>query len=249
MTVQIQNAAEIEAPWTAWFFYGDSGSGKTHSVSTFPKPLVIVPKNEGSILTLRGLSIDFAEVGNRADMLGLLHQLETRYRRMCAMPLDAPQDELDAAFPYHTIAVESLSHYCELLIEDLSQRGSLKMDYGKWGELGSHIRSIHSRLRSMDVHIVYTSLAKVDDNGRGQPMMVGKTAMMTPSACDYLGYCEAIPGRVAGAPPNYRVHFAQFGPWPARARQSPALRQRGVEAFPAVIDNFSFDSVRPYLGF
>lgn len=243
----ILNAKNIEAPWTAWFLYGDSGSGKTEALATFPKPLVILPKNEGSILTLRGRDVDYTEVGTRAEMLAVLTMLETRYNQMLSLPPSATKADLDKYFPWQTIGVESLSHYCELLVEDISQRGHLKMDYSKWGELTGHIRTIHSRLRNLDVHIVYTSLAKQDENGRGQPMMVGKSSAVTPSACDYLGYCEQTGGS-ARAPATFRVHFNQYGVWPARARQSRALRESGTPAFPSIIEDFSFDKVRPYLG-
>lgn len=228
MPVQIKNTQEINEPWTRWFLYGPTGSGKTTAAATFPDPLFIVPANEKSVVSLLGRDIDYVEVHSRKDMGEVLAFLRDKYAAMTA------GDE--SAFPWQTIVIESLSHYCELLVEDISKKGQTKMDQQAWGLLSSHLRTVHSTLSDMDVHVVYTSLEQVDDAGVGRPLMTGKNAIMVPSACDVIGFCEAVPG---GKRPTYRVHFQQFGRYPARSRFS------GLSAH---IDDFHFDRVRDSLG-
>ena len=234
----IKNAADLLDPWTRWFLYGPTGSGKTHAAGTFPAPFFLVPPNEKSIVTLMGQDVAYTEVGNRMQMNHAVRWLRSQYD--LAMRLfDAGKDEeAEAAFPYQTIVVESLSHYCELLIEDIGARGQKKMDLQAWGQLSSHLRTLHSQLSDMDVHVVYTSLDKVDEAGNGQPLMTGKNALMMPSACDVIGYFECVPVQ-RGKAPVYRAHFRQFGRYPARSR---------FKGMPDAVDDFHFDKVRDHLG-
>ena len=234
----IKNAADIEQPYTRWFLYGQSGSGKTHSAGTFPKPIFIVPSNENSIITLRGQDVPYIEVANRSDMLQAINWLRAQYDQMLALYDAGEDDKAEQAFPWQTVVVESLSHYCELLVEDIGQRGMKKMDMQAWGQLSSHLRTVHSQLSAMDVHVVYTSLESIDDNGVGRALMVGKNALMMPSACDIIAYCEAVP-MPKGKEPIYRVHFRQYQRYPARSR---------FKAFPEHIDNFDFAKILDALG-
>ncbi len=238
MALEIKNAADITSPWTAWFLYGDSGAGKTHAAATFPAPFFICPSNEGSIHTLQGMDVPFVEVDGRQKMFEIISYLENQMDKL----LKGDED----AFPWETIVVESLSHYCDLLIEDISARGMKKMDMQGWGHLTNHLRTIHARLRNLEVHVVYTSLVKTGDDGTGSPMMTGQMALKMPSACDYIGYCEAMPQGL-NKPTTYRVNFRQAGKFPARARQSPVLVQRHGK-FPDFIDDFHFSKAAPFIG-
>jgi hypothetical protein len=246
MTLTIKNAANLTTPWVAFFLYGPTGSSKTFSAASFPAPFFILPSNEGSVLTLQGMDIPYVELDNRNDMNDALAYLEAGHAKMQMLMAQGREEEANLAFPYQTVVVESLSHYCDLIIEDLSQRGVKQMDHQQWGKLTSHLRGIHSRLRALDVHIVYTSLDKVDDQGVGQPLMVGQMALKMPSGCDYIGYCEAV-STMKDKPVQYRIHFRQYGKFPARARQSP-MNVEKYGAFPAIVDNFRFDKIKKYCG-
>ncbi len=68
--------------------------------------------------------------------------------------------------------------------------------------------------------------------------MVGKNALMMPSACDIIGYTEAVP-MPKGKEPVYRVHFRQYQRYPARSR---------FNGFPEHIDDFAFAKVSGALG-
>jgi hypothetical protein len=137
-------------------------------------------------------------------------------------------DAAHEAFPYETIVIENLSHYCELVVEDISRGGEIKMDQQAWGLVSNHLRNIHSTLCNMDVHTVYTSLAAVDEKKGNIPMITGKNALLMPSSCDVIAYCETHKGKKNDV---YTMHFRKFAGWPARSRFSN---------FPESVNNFDF---------
>ncbi len=229
-----KNAKDMGDQWHHWFFYGPTGSGKTTLAATFPRPVFILPKNEGSIVTLRGMDIPYYEVVDMDEtklrdgvgsMSHILGTLETAYHK-------APND-----FPFDTIVVESLSHYTDLVIEQLTKGGKLHMDQPKWGILTSHLRNVQSRLRNMDVNVVFTALDAVkeldDKSIVGGPLIQGASAKKLPSSCDVVGYCEETGGGTNKAP-IHRVHFRRNGVFIARTR---------LKGIPAKIDNFNFAEV------
>jgi hypothetical protein len=251
MSLAIQNTSGIQQPWTHWFLYGETGSGKTVAAATFPDPLFLVPANEGSELSLRERGVDYIKVGKDADgspikarrhMSEILSMLEDRHAKMRAAY--AANDDAAAmeAFPWQTIVWESLTHYCDLLVEDISNGGAQKMDQQRWGLLSGHLRTVHGRLRNLDVHVVMTSLAKTENDGAsgaamGKPHIVGSMAEKLPSSCDVIGYCEEGPTTKNGR--QWHVHFAKHKWFPARSR---------FRGLPAKATNFRFADVQQHLG-
>jgi len=236
MTLSFQNAKHLEAPWIHCFFYGDSGSGKTTNCATFPRPCFIVPRNESSITTLRGRDVPYYEVtdmtsplqGGVGGMLSVIDELQRHYNND------------PSKFPFDTIVVESLSHYSDLCIEQLTEGGRLQMDQRKWGQLLSHLRTLQTRLRGLDVHAVFTALAKVDavaETGTviGGPLIPGQAAQKIPSACDIIGYCEEVN---TGKGIQYRVHFRRHKHFAARSR---------FPEIPPMMENFQFSQVESLL--
>jgi hypothetical protein len=235
MGLSFKNAKDIEVPWTRWFFYGDTGSGKTNLSATFPRPCFIVPKNEGSAVTLRGRDIPYYEAtdmssqvrGGVGGMNRILDEIEAAYTKDLSN------------FPFDTIVIESLTHYSELVVEELSEAGTKAMDQRKWGEAAAHFRNLHARLCNMDVHVVYTSLARIDKNDAGVviagPFIQGAASVKLPSSCEVVGYCEATKGAKGAV---YKAHFKKHGHYPARTR---------FDAIPDVVENFNFDDIKQYL--
>jgi hypothetical protein len=203
-----------------------------------------VPRNEQSIMTLRGREIPYIEVGTPDEMNEAVSMLETQAALSARLLAQGKNDEAWAAFPWQTVAVESLSHYTDMIIEALTgtsggwQQG--KMDQQKWGHLSSHLRSLHTRLRALPIHIVYTALdeVKADENTKvvtGGALMSGGMKTKLPSACDAIGYCEVVNG-------IGRVHFQRFKQFHARVRVPPGVQ------FPAHVDDFSWAKVAHFFG-
>lgn len=249
--LEIQNTDEIQTPRTAWFFYGATGSGKTTALATFPRPLLLVPANEGSELSLRAQRIPFVKVGKdlsgkvipvRQHLNSILTDLEARHARMQAALRAGDELAADREFPWETIGVESLTHLGDMLVEDVSNYGLKKMDQQGWGLISTFLRTVHSRLRNMDVHVVYTSLAKLSESDgsatTGGPALIGSMAEKLPSACDVIAYMEEIP-QPAPNPPIYRTFLRKYKWWQARSR---------FASLPPYIDAFNFNALGEQLG-
>lgn len=234
-TPPIKNASQIYAPWTHWFLYGDTGSGKTSCASTFPRPIFIVPTDENSIVTLKGMNIDYIEIYGakghpRTGGWGLENAIAWLEQQLNKDP---------EGFPYDTVVIEALSHYLDQVQEELSEGNTKQMDQQKWGKLSGHLRNIHSRLRNMDVHVVFTALVKEEkdaaNNATALPLMSGRMGYMLPSACDVIGYCKERPGKPESL---YDVHFRKYMHFPARSR---------FRGMPQKVTNFRFDDMLPYV--
>lgn len=231
--LSFKNANTLTSPWTHWFLYGPTGSGKTTAASTFPRPIFIVPQNEGSIATLRGRDFPYYEVvdmssplkAGRGGMVRVLDQLEAAYNK--------DPDE----FPFDTIVIESLSHYADLCIEELTDGNVKPMDQYRWGRLTGHLRNLQKRLRQLEVHAVFTALETTDvlDNQVviGKPMIQGQAAIKLPSACDVIGFMTASSGEKA----KHTMHLRPYKSYAARSRFP----------LPSKIENFNFADVEHLL--
>ncbi len=268
---QIQHTQSVRNPWTSWFVYGDTGSGKTTLAATFPSPLFIEPANENShiaLLRLTERNIPFLLVGKnsktrqkvpvRQHMNAILSYLEDQHRAMhkqlaardqlralgdaaAAEKADRIEQDAYALFPWETVVFESMTHYVDMCVEDIRLHKKKQiMDMAGWGELGSHLMTLHHRLTNLDVHTVYTALASQSDDGRIGPALSGRARKTLPSACAVLAYTETIPGNSQLAPIR-RIHFEKRGEYDTRSRLPVEL--------PAFIDNFNFaQHIEPKLG-
>lgn len=238
MTIELgaKNATEIVAPWIHTFLYGASGAGKSLAASSWPRPVFIVPRNEGSVVTLRGLDVPYFEVVDMSqtplkDGVGSMNHVIDHLVRI--------YNQNPEACPFDTIVVESLSHYSDLVIEQLTNSGKKPMSQFEWGLLTSHLRNIQARLRSLDVHVVFTSLDKVeqgeDKAPLGYPLIQGQSAIKLPAACDIIGYCEVIEGKNAQI---YRAHFRRYKHFMARTR---------FRDVPPMIEDFKFSKIADFV--
>jgi hypothetical protein len=269
VSIQIQQTGALkgQVPYTAWFFYGETGSGKTTAASSFPDPIFLVPSNENSFIALLDQERSFPYVILGKDMqtgqplkvrqhvmevLGWfedMHREAVRLQNVAAAleaagkaeEADAKYDEAARAFPYQSVVLESCTHLVDLVIEDITDYGRKPIDQRGWGLIQTFLRTVHDRLRALDVHIVYTALAQVKDvkgteSSQGSPNISGSMAQKMPSACDCIGYCEELNGPKGES--IYRIHFRKFGPYPARAR---------FRRMPKFVDGFKFEAVAEYL--
>lgn len=228
----VKNTKDIDAPWTHTFLYGDTGAGKTSAAATWPAPLFLVPQHENSQATLTGQDVDYVTitgmnaqaVDGAGGMIQVIREIERSYRK-------DPE-----GFPYETIVIESLSHYCDLVQEELTDGNKQMMDQQKWGKVAAHLRNVQVRLRALEVHAVYTALAKIDVDAagvaQGGPLIPGQSGQKVPSACDMIAYMECK--EKAQGKSVYRAHFRRRGCYPARTRYN---------SVPAMIENLTFEKL------
>lgn len=234
MSLLIQNAATTELRYAHWFFYGVSRAGKTTAAGTFPRPLFLVPKQEGSHNTLLGRAdVDFVLLEGSRTMIEALNDLDNRHTRAAALWKKGDEKSLELAdeiFPWGTVVTESITHYADLLQEELTDGDKTSMSQWKWGKISTHLRHVQTRLRNLPVHAIFTSLSEEvferDDDGKskliaGRPMFPGKMTFKLPSACECIIYFE----RKAGKPNDiFTAHFQPAGVFLAGCRP-PQLKQ------------------------
>lgn len=244
----VNNTATIDVPWSHWFIYGDTGSGKTTIASTFPRPLFLVPKNESSMITLSGRNYPYIMILDRSSPFRARRadDLNDYSEGGLDAVLTVIEDNLEASikqgkpelFPYDTIVVESITHYCDLVQDELTEGSTLNMDQPRWGKLAAHLRNVHTRLRQMDLHVVLTALANTaKESKEGGPAIPGSMAEKLPSACDVIAYAE-VTDMGKDKPQKHVLHFRQRKQFFARSR---------FAHLPAQMENFSFEKVKHLL--
>lgn len=232
---------DLDEPWTRWFLYGDTGTGKTTAAASFPRPLFLVPVNEKSVTVLSGRkfpyvlikdwSAPFEESKGVGGMNAVLQRIEMEYKR-------DPN-----AFPYDTIVAEALTHLAELFKDELTQGSKVSMDVQKYDKLTSYFRGMHARLSQLDTHVVYCALAQVDEKtSRGDAYLSKKIKEIIPSSCEVYAYLTAADkGKDKNGiplPKDYKMYTTPHGEWKARTR---------YRNLPPVMHNFKFDDIKHLL--
>jgi len=220
------SAAQLPSHRIRCCFYGDTRSGKTHIAATFPRPVFIFPKNEGSEEVIRGNDFGMAKVNSRAEMEARLQDL------LAAQNSGRIREWGD------TVVIESLSHYSELFTMELTDHGRQDMK-GHWGTYSAHFTYMREVLWQLDMHVVITGLAnvKTDKNGsiiKAGFKLFGQPGDLIVSSCDLVGFCEQIPG------PRWLCHVENYGKFPG------GTRVRGMPN--GCYENFNFaEHIAPYL--
>lgn len=233
------NTSDSAEPWTRWFIYGDTGSGKTSAASTFPRPLFLIPIVENSHEALRGAKFDYLLVkdwssplkDSTGGMNAILTAIENEYKR-------DPN-----SFPFDTIVPDGLTHFAELLKDELTQGSKVAMDVQKYERLTAYFRNIHARLSALQMHVVYCSLGQIDEGTKkGDAYLSKKTKEVIPSSCEvYAHMTVKDQGKDKNGNPFpriYTMHTQAHGEWKARTR---------YRRLPAEIKNFRFDDIRHLL--
>ena len=111
MPIKLQNTAKMGPRYGHWFIHGLTRSGKTIAAATFPRPVFLVPRQEGSHVSLTNQAIDFIEVDGPKDMDEALTFLESRHlqAQKAWQGDDASKAEGDQLFPWESVVVESIT--------------------------------------------------------------------------------------------------------------------------------------------
>lgn len=260
--IKITQAKTLKPEYAHWFLYGRMRSGKTRAAATFPRPFFIVPYHEGSQVSLMGRdNIDYVLVhgsigqeqavssapGVAYSMESILDELEARYERASKLWRKGDEASLakgDETFPWETVVIESITHYTDLVQEELTSGNRYNMDQQKWGKLSAHLRNVHARLRSLPVHAVFIALSKeyFDEKGNltgGGPAFPGQMNYKLPSACDTVVFMEHREGP-KGQKGRYTAHFRPHSKFDAGSRFASLTALGSVAPF-------NFEKVRDVL--
>lgn len=232
------NAAQIRQPRFHAFLYGAPGTGKTVAASSFPEPIIASPANENGVLSLMGRDVLFKRIANGTDMLALITHLEQIQAK------EGPD-----GLPGQTLVLDSLSHYADLVVEEIAAGRKGGMDQQGWGALAGHFRLLQTRLRNLDLHVVFTSLAETltNDTGAaigGRPRLAGSARDMLPSACDLILYLD-VRDSVGQAAPIHRAYSRPKAGYMARTRFPSIPGEMTLGLTPG---STLWDQLRPHVG-
>jgi hypothetical protein len=189
-------------------------------------------------VVLMGRDVLFKRITSGTDMLTLVTHLEQIQAK------EGPD-----GLPGQTLVLDSLSHYADLVIEEIAAGRKNGMDQQGWGALATHFRLLQQRLRNLDLHVIYTSLAETltNDTGAaigGRPRLTGAARDMLPSACDLILYLD-VRDSVGQAAPIHRAYSRPKAGYIARSRFPTLPGEMTLGTTPGAT---LWDQLRPHVG-
>jgi hypothetical protein len=211
MSITAKNTKDLKHFFGRFFFYGDSGVGKTRLAGTFPKPIFLNCDTEGGILSLRDMNVDYHSVQDPEDVMNALEDLAT----------DSDKGKLK----YKTVVIDSLTVIQDNQLDILQGRrreaqekknrktgdSDWKVDFydnvnlteAEWNLISTSLRSMFILAHSLPMHVIWIALAEREmqriNRGedpiliQGYPMIyTKKAARKMPAICDFVWYLDSI---------------------------------------------------------
>jgi hypothetical protein len=160
--------------------YGPAGAGKTHLITTLPKP-VLVLDFEGGVTTLliNTDGCDIVPIASEQDLRDAIAMLRQSER-------------------YASVAFDGLSLFVRRRASELRQSKE-RLTWEDWQKLTSELRAVVLPLVHLPVHLLLTCLPRYlrekDERGREVGPIIGAAPDLTPAltrdlvaACDLVGY-------------------------------------------------------------
>lgn len=196
--------------------YGDSRGGKTMFAASFPRPIFLSDSTEGGHETIRNMNKEwFFEPGRYPEVVAI-----ESVQDMMKMTEDLQVRIQKKPGEIQTVVIDSLTFYAELLQDTITKAmAGSDNKYAIWEKIRNNIRSLMIRIHSLPVNVVWTALAKINDDGRsGGPLLSGQMQQKAPAMCNYLLYQHCY--QTANQPPVFETRTRKFGPYMAGGRAS-----------------------------
>jgi hypothetical protein len=181
MAVQIYPARQIARQVRLKaLIYGPAGAGKTHLITTLPKPILVLDF-EGGVTTLiiNTDQCDIVPIASEQDLRDVIAMLRESER-------------------YASVAFDGLSLFVRRRASELRQSKE-RLTWEDWQKLTSELRAVILPLVHLPVHLLLTCLPRYmrerDERGREVGPIIGAAPDLTPAltrdlvaACDLVGY-------------------------------------------------------------
>lgn len=177
------NANSAQMTKITALYYGEPGSGKTHLISTAPKPYAVISERQPNTLLCTGKDIPYVIAETWEDV-----QLVTEEIVMGTRATNA-----------ETIALDSVTDLSPLVVDYvLRTQGKKKMDIACWGLATDYLRSLiwrYTHQINKTKHVIATARATIEkDDISGQisgwPDTIGKFRQALAAHFDLSFYCE-----------------------------------------------------------
>lgn len=197
-----------------FLIYGDTRSGKTRLLGTYPRVAIITNKVENGHVTILTMAADAFYEPNRVPHVELIddhNALWEAFKSIKAMR-DADPDR------FWTLGIE-LTFYADgykgmLEAAQIKKQGYIDK-FKLYGDLEFHLRYLMTLVHNdWPGDVVWTALAKSpEDKKPGGVLIGGQTDKKAPARCDNLWFLEQ--DSAAGI---WKVHTKAYGPYPAGGR-------------------------------
>jgi hypothetical protein len=159
--------------------YGPAGAGKTHLITTLPKPVLVLDFEGGVTTLINADECDIVPIASEQDLRDAIAMLRQSER-------------------YASVAFDGLSLFVRRRASELRQSKE-RLTWEDWQKLTSELRAVVLPLVHLPVHLLLTCLPRYlrekDERGREVGPIIGATPDLTPAltrdlvaACDLVGY-------------------------------------------------------------
>jgi len=159
--------------------YGPAGAGKTHLITTLPKPVLVLDFEGGVTTLINADGCDIVPIASGQDLHDAIAMLRQSQR-------------------YASVAFDGLSLFVRRRASELRQSKE-RLTWEDWQKLTSELRAVVLPLVHLPVHLLLTCLPRYlrekDERGREVGPIIGAAPDLTPAltrdlvaACDLVGY-------------------------------------------------------------
>ena len=190
---KIQNVESTPAgPMTA-LFYGHTKHGKTHILSTFPGPMLVmsVGPERSSRPTLKATGRDDIDIINIVSVDGN----PAGENNVSMQNMIDRAEEIQIARGYKTWALDTSSQYFHLFISEKREYGNRRATFDVWDKFYEHLKNMRNRFHNLGTHFVWTCHVRYERDGESISRMVPdipgqKTLQMLLGSCNIVGYLD-----------------------------------------------------------
>lgn len=203
-------------PINTYMIYGDTRTGKTVFVATFPRPLIIADVTEGGYESIKTMDRSWWFEPDRAPIIKGIDTMNDLAN------LSPWVDEQIRLGNVRTIVFDAFSFYCDFFLAQLTRVNPTMDNRQLYGKLGVHLREIRTQYTLKGVNVVWLTLAKhpETEDPKGRPMIPGMNSDKFAAAVDFLFYATKTQtrenGKIVGE--SFELHTRQHGAYIAGNR-------------------------------
>ena len=192
---KIQNVGSTPAGPITALFYAYTKHGKSHMLSTFPGPMLVmsVGPERASRPTLKSSGRDDIDIINIVSVDG--HPQGENCASMQEMLDNA--EAIQAARQYKTWGIDTSSQYFHLFISEKKDYGNRQATFAVWDQFYEHLKNMRNRFHNLGTHFVWTCHVRNERDGDNISRMVPdipgqKTMQMLLGSCNLVGFLDVI---------------------------------------------------------
>jgi len=176
--LKIRNAKDDQALPLRVAVYGHTKTGKTHFISTFPKPFIMATGSEAGVASLAGKDVDYAFVSTAEEAIGVVKWFKDNYKKK----------------GYRTFGVDTTTVLGRLFQMQSTRYGENSMEFRDWTKFLAAFLNIRDTLHTCDAHVIWTF--HVDEVRSGDillrlgPKLAGASLKEILQTCGIIAYLE-----------------------------------------------------------